>query len=305
MPLSDGLVYASRYETIQAAIDAAYSAGGGVVYVDPGKVYMSGPLTLKYGVSLKGAAPVPYMDAVSPLGMFSTIRLSAGSNASLLTNDRQNGPIQQGSQRWQRSTIENIHFDVAGHQQSGDCHGIDIEDAWGVNIAGCQVSRPRGHAFRMVNVNAVNLWRSHADGTGSPSGSHCLHIEDAADCDFGEGCQMGGSPGSVVYVSKRDAGPEYNRSWLFKIRDGFFFNSTAGHGIEIDNCDDAYGIQVTNNRVDQNYLHGISVVNSPDCILMGNVGYDNGKNNDTPHEDFLVDASRTVVVGNVGTVKEV
>ncbi|MCC5806766.1 MAG: hypothetical protein JJU00_10605 [Opitutales bacterium] len=42
---------------IEAAIDAAYSAGGGVVYFPPGVYHLSDDLALRTGVVLRGAAP--------------------------------------------------------------------------------------------------------------------------------------------------------------------------------------------------------------------------------------------------------
>ena len=235
------------------------------------------PVVLKYGVSLKGPTPLPLIEVMPANNQFFTLKLAPNSNCPILQNDRVNGPIRQGDQRHQLSNIENVLLDGdVGFQTGGDCVGFDWLESWDTNIRGCAVYHTRSHAYRFVSVNTLDLWRSHAIlDINAEAGSHCLHIEDMADSDIGDGCQMGGSKGSVVYVTKRQAGIN-NRTWLCKLRDGFAFNSQTAHGMEVVDCDDSLGIQIYGWRLDQNAGYGLLMKNSPNNRVWGNVSALNG-----------------------------
>ena len=236
---------------------------------------------LKYGVSLKGPSPVPFMESIPANPQWFTIRLANGANCPMVQNDRVNGPIRQGIQRWQHSTIENVLLDGnAKGQTTGDCVGFDFADFWGLEVKGCNVMYTKSHAMRVLSANAFKVRDTHGilgnfDGNNPFAGTNVWHLEDIVDSDLGDGCWLGGSPGSVVYVGKRESGVN-NRTWLFKLRGGLAFNSTGAHGMEIDDCDDSLGIEVGGWRLDQNAGHGLLMKNSPNNRVWGNVGALNG-----------------------------
>src|SRR5690606_8268115 len=62
---------------IQAALNAAGSAGGGVVFLPPGKYKVLGNLRIPSGVELKGATDV----STTPMGPGSILEVYAGKNS--------------------------------------------------------------------------------------------------------------------------------------------------------------------------------------------------------------------------------
>jgi hypothetical protein len=267
---------------------------------------INAPLVLKYGVSLKGPSPVPFMESIPANPQWFTIRLANGANCPMLQNDRVNGPIRQGIQRWQHSVIENVLLDGnAQNQTSGDCVGLDFADFWGLEVKGCNVMYTKSHAMRVLSANAFKVKDTHAIlGSSAFAGTNVWRLEDIADADIGDGCWLGGSPGSVVYLGKR-AAAMHNRTWLFKLHGGLAFNSTGGHGIEVSDCDDSEGIEISGWRLDQNFRHGLFMRNSPNNRVWGNVGAMNGLGNQTPHADFRYEGSAGTEhgMGNYGSVE--
>jgi hypothetical protein len=290
---------------IQAAIDAASDAGGGLVYFPPGRYVISSTITLKYRVNLAGPAAIPAFDYVndadvSLLGSFSTIFLKANSNCVMLVNDRTNGPIQQADQHWQRSTISNLHFwGNCNNQGAGNWDVIDIEDCWGLDIEGCQITKPKRHGLRLASVNAFRLTRSNILLTsGANAGANCVYADDLVDSMI-TGCQIGGAPGSCVYVTSVTGA--VSKAWLFQIHDNLIFNSLAGSAIELkDNATSDRGISIQANRLDQNFLNGVRVENTPGSMIIGNACVLNGFGNGSGQAGIsLVTAPRTIISSNI------
>jgi hypothetical protein len=285
---------------IQNAIDAAYAAGGGVAYFPHGRYRTTASLTLKYRVSMLGYNSNFSTNTV--LGR-PCIVLDAAKNVSILKNDRVNGLVQQGDQRFNQSFIRGMAFfgnSTAG-QTDATSYGLDIQECWGLEIENCQIMQCYGHAIYLYSCNDIAIRNCVVmQESTAHSAANCVRLEDVADLDI-TGCRFGGGNGSIVYIAKKASGIN-NRTWLFKIHDNLIFNSLAGNGVEVVDCTDSLGIEIAGNRVDQNYLNGISVNNSPGNLIMGNVCALNGLDNETGQAGiYVVTSADTCIVGNVCT----
>lgn len=279
---------------IQNAIDAAYAASGGVVYFPAGRYKVSSTLTLKFRVSLLGYTPT-FANA-TVLGR-AVIEVASGMSTPVIINDRTNGPIQQGIQHWQFSFIQGMALDLNG--STTGCYALDIQECWGLNVDNCHIVRPYDHGVYLYSCNDI-YFRNNAVlvFTAGVSTANCLHIEDIADSVF-SGNQFGGSSGSAVYITKKGSGVN-NRTWLFKFHDNLCYNSLAGSGIEVKDCTDSIGINITGNRCDQNYLNGITINNSPENLIANNVCAMNGWGNVTGQAGiYVVTSADTVLSANV------
>lgn len=126
-----------------AAMDAADDAGGGTILVPVG-TSLSGPLTARTNVTLYGMGIPTYGDTADVSQ--STIKLKAGSNDSLIT-------VPHGVRGF---TVERVALDGNKANNSGTCHGVEIEDS----LTG-----------RNGQIMVVRCWIHDFTGTGVYSGA--------------------------------------------------------------------------------------------------------------------------------------
>lgn len=174
---------------IQAAIDAVFTAGGGTVFFPAGN-FVSGPLTLKYRVSLSGISPTPFTE-MQGTWTGTKLKLKAASTAPLITTDKVNGPVRNnspigvGSQRYQNSYIQNMQLDGnLSNQTSPDADIIQAFQVWNFTIQNCALVSSRGFGLRALDCNVLSV--INCGFVFAP-----VYLESLADSLF-SGNQMGG-----------------------------------------------------------------------------------------------------------------
>lgn len=178
---------------IQAAIDAAYTAGGQPVYFPPG-IYISGALTLQYRVSLIGSSRQP-----GSIASGSVLKLKPGANAPLITTDQTHGSIAGtsviggGNQLQQNSSIENLGLDGnKANQTSMDADIVRALQVWGLTIKNCAAVNARGFGLRALDCNVLTLQAN--EFLFAP-----IYLESLADSQITAN-QMGGGNGYAYPV---------------------------------------------------------------------------------------------------------
>ncbi len=199
----------------QAAIDAAYALGGGTVFFPVGTC-LSGPLTLKYKVSLAGASLQAFNEIASSAPA-SVLKLKASSTAPLITSDQVNGYVRSatsalgpGAQLYQLSSISNLMLDGnKANQTTLDADIIRLYQVWNVIISDCSLLNSKGFGLRVLDCNVINL--RNVSAVSAP-----IYAESLADSVWSN-VQAGGGNGTI-----------YPAVWLDGSRGSCWQNSFSG-----------------------------------------------------------------------------
>ena len=175
-------------DAIQSAIDAAYAAGGGIVYFPRG-VYQvtSDSIVMKSGVSIQGE------------GIGATIfnMEKATSNASAL----QVFWIENCTD----VMISGIEIDgnaVNDGKHTEHCHGIYVADSERILIQDCYIHDVAGDGiyFSDVDYSSVSKCRIHVENVNAATpqiGRNCIAIVEGQNCDFSGNILTYGIPAAI------------------------------------------------------------------------------------------------------------
>src|SRR5687767_11935747 len=136
------------FASTQAAINAAASAGGGIVLFDAGTSRVNAMIELKTGVVLEGTSRSGSILKASTAGL-TMIHAAAGVANAGVRNLTLNGAVSATT-----SALVGVHFDGAV-----DCFAEQVEAR---NFGG-------GHCFYMSNGAARNRWESCRGEAGAAS----------------------------------------------------------------------------------------------------------------------------------------
>lgn len=204
---------------IQAAIDAMHAQTNGGTVFFPHGVYVTGQLTLKYKVSLRGPAP-----ARSVFGT-AVLHLANSTNAPMIVNDQVNGPsqgtgIDGGTQRSQISSITNLGLrGNASNQTSVDADILRFTNAWYIRIEGCLVITAKGFGLRALDCNVLHIMS--CIGFDAP-----IFWESVADSKLVDN-EWGGGLGPVYPVMWMTE----TNCWKNIITSNFIYNNSNNAGI--------------------------------------------------------------------------
>lgn len=289
-PHATALTNQLDWAAIQGAINAAFSAGGGSVFVPPGVCLNDGTLVLKYKVNLLGGSLGAYAKNTFGTRERSTIKLAANSNVPMLINDRVNGPYQNpldpGVGRFQDSVIDGINFDaLPGNNQDPTAYAIDIDLAWSMTIRNTMVEAALAPG---IHVNHSNiLYFIDVSVRGNTDTQNAIFLDHVEDSLF-QGLHLGSVQGDVVVLNKTS-----RTVW----QSNFIFHSLTASGMHLTN--NTVENVFDGNRFDQNYEDGMVVdAGSNQNTITSNVFVENGFPGNTFGIGLNMSGSKNVVVGN-------
>jgi len=203
---------------IQMAIDAAYNAGGGSVYVPPGNYIVSSSITLKYRVNLVGAG--------DKNNNASRISAASGMFSPVLVNDQVNGTVigtgeDGNSQRINSSSVR--HLAIINRQVSHDADAVRLTNCWTFDFFDCYIQSYYGFAFRLLDCNALHILNCFHNA----SFAHSL-----ADSEIW-GCQAGPSGQPSLDNDYVSSIWWFNGSgaWKNLVASNFIFNAANGRTV--------------------------------------------------------------------------
>jgi polygalacturonase len=191
---------ADNTKAIQGAIDAAASAGGGVVALRAGTFLINGHLVLKSNVKLTGAGPATvlkagpkFLDRAGPDGGYPVVTTAGASNVTIahLTAD-QNGGVLDGN------------ADPDGRLSA---YLVDVRDSHNVVVDGVYTRNPFTYSIAVVGSDDFCVVRCHTLVTTSGrydqlDGIHVLdsHTGQVIDNYVNQGAGSDGDDGLVAHT---------------------------------------------------------------------------------------------------------
>ena len=322
-------------EAIQAAIDAAYSGGGGqVLFPVPSSAYLvNTALVLKSNVQLLGMG---YASRIRTTASVSTIH----DNDSAVTDVRVNGlrisaasgqyAIFLNSTTSARVMVDHCHFDSGKRAISVD-GATDVTIAENtftaltentlqigssepaalttkrVTIRGNHASASStvdGSVYAVWSVDGVAISSNTADGCGITVGTsthyHSIYVRASEDVAIASNTSRGQRGGAAIHVHA-----EGNKSQEVAISENICTGSTDYVGIRCNHVD---GLSVVGNAVAENDSVGVFVSNSSGVVVGDNTLRDNnaggGSGTEVGSAIRLQSCNTCTVSGNVSTDAE-
>lgn len=259
LPGAWAAIDASRYPSIQAAIDALPDEGG-MVSLPPGTFEISEPLRVGRGdVLIKGAGTATHIKNVNTEG------------ASALILQHPSGGDNRKAELWR---IRLADFRITGNEKSG--HGIEVRRINEVFIDGVTVSYHGGDGIRLyycyedpricnslitynkkTGLNAIgchdvvvsaNQFEENNDALRFTDGFNLCMTGNCLDDHLGNGVVIENTYGSVV--------------------SGNMIEECQGIAIVLDR--DCYGIAISANVIAHNESGGIALRDAHGCVVSAN-----------------------------------
>lgn len=262
---------------IQAAIDAAYSAGGGIVHMRAGAYNFNAVMTMRTGVILEGE------------GIGNTvITMATGANCNFFDTEEED--------RW---TIRDIQFDGNGTNQTSGGWGVFTRGCEYVNIVDVEILNPRsgGIIFSCVDPSgtpgAPSLYckaqRVRVYNKTGTSTTDLMATQKSSNCGF------------VDCIAEKTVLSTDNGFGLYGITGGSVITSSQGSyciGCTAINCQKGFNLEWTNSALlsgcvsTNSNLTGFNVSDAHDCVITGCTSYDD------PHGASIdSDSTGIMVVG--------
>lgn len=247
---------------IQAAIDAAFAAGGGIVYFSPG-TYLSGRLTIYSNITLEGSRK-----------QLSQLKLKNGVNDHFLVNSDSLGG---------NSNIQILNLKIDGNKanQTGSGFGIYFDKVTDIFIEQVYVTNAKSHGIDVRNGSNAFISNCYAVSNGG-NGIN-LNNMDYADV---ASCLSDGNSDNGIYLE--------NTASYCTISDNISINNgKSGFSIPLDSP--STGVSISDNISAYNDFHGFEIQGS-NIAVDGNISAYNGANGS--HQGILVNGTRNTITGN-------
>jgi hypothetical protein len=276
---------ATPQASIQAAIDAANAAGGGVAFVPRGSYGVTGSILMKSNVTLLGEG---YGSRIYVASAFAdnVLKFEGISNASAMmvridgnrasVSGNQYGFFMGGADDCKLLKVyahacrgDGIHFYDCDGCQISACHSWD-NLFHGLEIEQCRDFQNIGGTYRDNDVNGIYIFEGEVSATGSHGvtvvGANCY-----ANDDYGIAVQ-GPLSDDIIVASCT-------------------FRSNGNYGATL--FDRVKGVTFANNVVALNGDHGLYMFRIEGATIIGNRFRNNSQNSNGGFQEILLDGDGT------------